>query len=125
MKRFLNAAAVALVAAAFFASGATKFAGAPPVVEIFARFGLPGWFMLVTGAVEIVGALGLIAPARRARFFGAMLLCPTMIVGAGFHFAFDPLSAAIPAILLACATAAITARNAGAPVTGGPKGAQF
>ena len=112
MKKILNAAAVALAAATFFAAGAAKFAGAPPIVEVFDRFGLPAWFMLVTGAVEIVGSVALIAPSSRARFFGAMLLCTTMIVGAGFHFAFDPPAAAIPAIFLACATAAIAARNA-------------
>lgn len=116
-------AAVALVAAAFIASGVAKFAGAAPVVEVFNRFHLPGWFMLVTGAIEIFGALGLVAPSRRARFAGALLLCATMIVGAGFHFAYDPPSAAIPALILAIATAAIGVRNAGSGHAGAGQGA--
>jgi len=39
-----------------------------------------------------------------------------MIVGAAFHVAFDPPPAAIPAILLALATGAIAAANAGGNV---------
>lgn len=114
--KFLKTAMVFSVAFVFLAAGISKFAGAPGVVEIFERFGLPRWFMLATGAIELIGALSLLAPARRARFFGGALLSVTMIVGAAFHVAVDPPPAAIPAILLALATGAIAAANAGGNV---------
>ena len=52
----------AIVAAAFFAAGAAKLAGADYMVELFNDIGVGQWFRYVTGAVEVAGALALVAP---------------------------------------------------------------
>lgn len=51
-----------LVAAAFFAAGSAKLAGADYMVELFNDIGVGQWFRYVTGAVEVAGALALVAP---------------------------------------------------------------
>jgi putative oxidoreductase len=51
-----------VVAAAFFAAGATKLAAAPFEVQLFAQLGLGQWFRVVTGVVQIVGAFALVYP---------------------------------------------------------------
>lgn len=102
--RFFKLLAVIVVAAVFFAAGIAKFTSAPQVAAVFERFGLPTWFMLVTGAIEVAGAAALLTPWRRLRFLGASLLSVTMLAGAGFHVAFDPPLAAAPAIILALVT---------------------
>ena len=50
------------VAAAFFAAGTAKLAGADYMVELFNDIGVGQWFRYVTGAVEVAGALALVAP---------------------------------------------------------------
>lgn len=99
--RRLQIAVALLLAAIYLFAGAGKLLDAPIMQTQFRAFGLPLWFMKVTGAVEITGALSLMAPVALVRAIGAMALAVTMIVGAGFHFAFDPLAAALPALLLA------------------------
>ena len=44
------------VAAAFFAAGSAKLAGADYMVELFNDIGVGQWFRYVTGAVEVAGA---------------------------------------------------------------------
>ena len=44
----------------FLGSGGSKLAGAPDMVDDFDRFRYPQWFRVVTGAVEVGGALGLL-----------------------------------------------------------------
>ena len=49
------------------------------MVELFARLGAGQWIRYLTGALEVLGAVGLLFP--RATFYGAVLLA-TMMVGA-------------------------------------------
>ena len=49
------------------------------MVELFARLGAGQWIRYLTGALEVLGAVGLLVP--RATFYGAVLLA-TMMVGA-------------------------------------------
>lgn len=44
----------------FLFAGGVKFA--MPLDEMVAQSGLPGWLILLTGALELLGALGLILP---------------------------------------------------------------
>lgn len=44
----------------FLGSGGSKLAGANDMVDDFDRFRYPQWFRVVTGALEVGGALGLL-----------------------------------------------------------------
>jgi putative oxidoreductase len=65
-----------MLAIAFVAAGCAKLAGVPAMVQVFEAIGLGQWFRLVTGAVEITGAILLVAP--RTIGLGAALLTATM-----------------------------------------------
>lgn len=66
-----------LVAAAFFMAGGAKLAGAPTMVDLFAKIGVGQWFRYATGTLEVVGAIGLLIP--RIGRYAALLLCVVMI----------------------------------------------
>ena len=65
------------LALAFGAAGAAKLAGAPPMVLIFEDIGVGQWFRLVTGGIEVAGALMLLR--LQSVFWGAALLACTMV----------------------------------------------
>src|SRR5258705_450546 len=87
-----------VVAAAFFAAGSAKLAGASSMIQMFDQIGVGQWFRIVTGLVEIFGAIALLYPGIAA--FG--------VFGLGFTRggAFSPLlfvllsTPAPPAVLL-------------------------
>ncbi len=72
-----------LAAAAFIAAGSAKLAGVPQMVDIFQQIGIGQWFRYVTGGIEVVAGLALLAPAFAA--FGAVALVATMIGAAVTH----------------------------------------
>lgn len=55
-----------VVAAAFLAAGGAKLAGVPVMIQIFDQIGVGQWFRILTGVVEIVGAVALIYPGMAA-----------------------------------------------------------
>lgn len=65
-----------LLAITFAAAGGAKLAGVPAMVQVFDAIGIGQWFRIVTGTVEIAGAILLIAPATVA--YGAALMTVTM-----------------------------------------------
>jgi putative oxidoreductase len=67
------------------AAGAMKLTGPQPMVENFARWGYPPWFLYVTGAIEVAGAVGLFIP--RVAPFAALLLGCTMVGAVITHVA--------------------------------------
>lgn len=71
------------LALVFFSAGGTKLAGTQMHLEHFALWGLPLWFMYLTGALEFSGALLLLAP--RFRFYGTSLLAGVMIGAVIIH----------------------------------------
>jgi len=73
----------AVVAAAFLAAGAAKLTAAPYMVQLFAQIGLGQWFRIVTGSVEIVGALTLFYP--RLASVGGLWLGGTMVFAVLTH----------------------------------------
>lgn len=63
----------------FLMAGAGKVAGDEEMVSAFAVIGIGQWFRIVTGALEVIGAIGLLIP----RFSGlAALLLSAVMVGA-------------------------------------------
>lgn len=86
-----------LVAAAFFAAGAAKLAGAAYMVQLFEQIGLGQWSRYATGIVEIIGALSLIVPGLIA--FGGLWLGGTMVFAVLTHV-FVLHTSPVPAIVL-------------------------
>ena len=72
-----------VVALAFAATGVAKLAAWSPYPENFLRWGLPSWFMVVAGIIEVVGALLLMIP--QTRVVGAGVLVVAMLGALGVH----------------------------------------
>ena len=88
-----------VVAAAFFAAGLAKLAGVPFMIQVFDQIGVGQWFRIVTGVVEIVGALALVYPGMAA--IGGLWLGFTMVCAVATHIFVLPSSPAPAAVLLA------------------------
>jgi uncharacterized membrane protein YphA (DoxX/SURF4 family) len=93
-----------VVAAAFAAAGAAKLAGVPFMVQLFGQLGFGQWFRIVTGIVEITGALALLYPRTAA--LGGLWLGATMFFGTLTHL-FILHTSPVPAIVLGLANALI------------------
>ena len=95
-----------MLALAFLLTGVTKVMGAKMQVENFEKWRYPQWFRVVTGLVEVVGAIGLIIGIwfPMVAVSAAILLVATMI-GAVYTDLFrgDRPKAVAPAILLGMA----------------------
>ncbi|WP_227357140.1 DoxX family protein [Haladaptatus salinisoli] len=84
------------------ASGGVKFIRTDFHTTQFDQFGYPQWFLIVTGGVEVLGGLGLLAGLVFAPILGVLggfLIATTMIGAILTHLVRvdDPLSASIPA----------------------------
>jgi putative oxidoreductase len=86
-----------IIAAAFLAAGAAKLAGVPFMVDLFAQIGLGQWFRVVTGVVEIAGAVALLVPGLAS--IGALWLGGTMVGAVATHL-FVLHTSPVPAIVL-------------------------
>ena len=86
-----------IVAAAFLAAGVAKLAGAPFMVETFEQIGAGQWFRIVTGVVEVVGAIALLVPGLAS--VGALWLGGTMVGAVATHL-FVLHTSPAPAIVL-------------------------
>ena len=91
-----------VVGLAFLAAGASKLAGAPPMVAMFARIGFGQWFRILTGLLEVAGAIGLFVP--RFTVYGASLLAVVMVGAIGFHLTILGGNPAPPIVLLLLAS---------------------
>lgn len=87
----------AVVALAFFAAGSAKLAGVAYMVQLFSQIGIGQWFRIVTGLVEVSGAIALVYP--RLASLGGLGLAATMFVGTLIHL-FVLHTNPIPAIVL-------------------------
>lgn len=87
----------AVVALAFFAAGSAKLAGVAYMVQLFSQIGIGQWFRIVTGLVEVAGAIALISP--RLVPLGGLWLAATMFVGTLLHL-FVLHTNPVPAIVL-------------------------
>jgi putative oxidoreductase len=106
--RYLSWTLQILAAAAFLAAGGAKLAGVPMMVAIFDQIGVGQWFRIVTGLVEVIGAIALLVPVTAA--FGGVLLAITMSVGALIHL-FVIGGSPLPATVLLVVTATIGCLN--------------
>ena len=72
-----------VVGLAFLAAGGSKLAGAPAMVAMFAKIGFGQWFRILTGLLEVAGAIGLLVP--RFAVYAASMLAVVMVGAIGFH----------------------------------------
>ena len=86
-----------ILAAAFVAAGSAKLAGVPYMVELFNQIGIGQWFRVVTGIVEIAGAIALVFPGLAS--VGALWLGGTMVFAVATHV-FVLHTSPVPAIVL-------------------------
>ena len=86
-----------IIAAAFLAAGLAKLAGVPYMVELFGQIGLGQWFRVVTGVVEVTGAVALLVPGFAS--IGALWLGFTMVGAVTTHL-FVLHTSPVPAIVL-------------------------
>ena len=86
-----------ILAAAFLAAGSAKLAGVPFMVELFEQIGLGQWFRVLTGVVEVTGAVALLVPGLAS--IGALWLGFTMVCGVATHV-FVLHTNPVPAIVL-------------------------
>ncbi|MFC5471045.1 DoxX family protein [Cohnella suwonensis] len=105
-----------LLGLAFLGAGFGKVSGSKMHVEGFKKWGLPQWFRVFTGLVEIVGAAGLIVgywePSWAA--LAGLGLGVTMVVAMLVHVRIkDSMKETMPSILLAILSLVVFAIQAG------------
>jgi len=93
-----------IVAAAFVAAGSAKLAGVPYMVELFNQIGAGQWFRIITGVVEVTGAIALVFPGLAS--IGALWLGGTMVFAVATHL-FILHTSPVPAIVLGLLNALI------------------
>ena len=86
-----------ILAAAFVAAGSAKLAGVPYMVDLFNQIGLGQWFRVVTGIVEITGAIALVFSGLAS--IGAVWLGGIMVFAVATHVIILHTSP-VPAIIL-------------------------
>lgn len=87
----------------FIGSGMTKLLGIQSQVDNFARWGYPGWFRLLTGAIEVSAAVLLIVSVLVGRLatIGALLIVGVMCGALYTRIANnEPVSTIVPPIIL-------------------------
>lgn len=84
-----------ILALIFVSAGYSKVSGQEMMVQSFILFGLPDWFRLTIGTLEILGGVLLLVPAfTGTSAFGLSII---MIGAVASHAMFTPLEGAIPA----------------------------
>jgi putative oxidoreductase len=93
-----------IIAAAFLAAGFAKLAGVPFMVDLFAQIGLGQWFRVVTGVVEVTGAVALLIPGLAS--IGGLWLGGTMVGAVATHL-FVLHTSPAPAVVLGLLNAVV------------------
>ena len=96
-KNFITWIITILLSLIFMGAGFAKLSGAGEMVQVFSLFGLPHWFRLAIGGLEVVGALFLLIPILTGcAAFGLSII---MIGAITCHVMFTPLTQGIPAVV--------------------------
>ncbi len=87
---------------AFVFVGGAKLVQAKPLKDQFSEFGLPGFFLLLVGAFEVLGGIGLQFPALTASAAAGLLIL--VVLAMYNHYKVKhPLQSYIPALVLGSA----------------------
>jgi uncharacterized membrane protein YphA (DoxX/SURF4 family) len=87
-----------LLAFVFFAVSGAKLLSVPAFVQEFHHIGLGQWFRYLTGALEVIGAVGILVP--KFSRWAALLLAVVMIGAIVAHLTVLHSSPALPTALL-------------------------
>ena len=87
-----------LLALVFLAAGGAKLAGVSMMVQVYDFIGVGQWFRIVTGLVEVAGAVALLIPGFAG--LAALWLAATMVGAVIAHLVVLPTPAAPAAVLL-------------------------
>ncbi|MEM7267959.1 MAG: DoxX family protein [Pseudomonadota bacterium] len=109
--KYATWAAMAVVTLVMLMGGIMKLTGAEMAHQSFADLGLPSWFGYFIGICEVAGAIGLWL--RRTSMLAAVGIALIMIGAVYYHFAFPPISAGVPAIVVLLCSAWIVSRRGG------------
>ena len=83
----------------FLLAGGLKLRGTSSQVDNFAHWGYAAWFLYVVGAIEVVGAIGLLVP--RLAGFAILLLGGTMLGASLTHLVHHEMKAVpVPLVVL-------------------------
>ena len=108
----LTKAPQVLLGAAFLGAGGQKLAGTDQMIEDFDRYGYPQWFRVVTGTVEVAGAVGMLAGLFRPAVtpLAGLLLSATMAGALATHVRLkDPAKNMVPPSVLLAMSGAVLA----------------
>ncbi|MBF7029981.1 DoxX family protein [Staphylococcus kloosii] len=102
-----------LLALFFFMTGSKIATG--KMAEEFRRFGFPSFFNLLTGSIELIGALGMligiwfpiVAIIAGLLIFGTMLVAALTLI----FIAKDPIKKSVPAMILCILSIVVTLYN--------------
>ncbi len=98
------------LAALFGYAGTQKLMADPHMVEVFAKVGIGQWFRLVTGSLEIAGAIGLLVP--RLAVPAAAGLAGVMVGATVAHLTrLDSSPTLAVALLVACCAVVVIERR--------------
>ncbi len=97
--------AIVLLALPMGAAGVGKLMGVSMLHQSFQLMGLPEWFGYFIGLCELSAAVGLLIPRLSAA--AALGIVGIMLGAVGFHVAYTPLSAGVPALVLGLLAVAV------------------
>jgi putative oxidoreductase len=106
LKKYGLLALKVLAGATFLAAGIAKLMGAEMMVATFDAVGVGQWFRIVTGLIEVSGAILLFIPGKQA--FGAGMLMVTMVGAMLSHIVILGADTMLPSVVLFVITAIIT-----------------
>lgn len=110
--KYVTWAAMAIVTLVMVMGGGAKLMGNEFAHKSFADLGLPGWFGYFIGACELAGGIGIWL--RKTSMWAAAGVAAIMAGAVYYHYAFPPISAAVPAlVVLACALFVVSRRGGG------------
>ena len=99
-RNYITWALTILLALAYLGAGYAKVSGQEMMVKGFTSYGLPDWFRVAIGTLEIIGGILLLIPAFTGMAaFGLSLI---MLGALACNAMFTPASAGIPALVFFC-----------------------
>ncbi|MFC3800837.1 DoxX family protein [Cohnella sp. GCM10012308] len=90
--------------------GVTKLTGSKNFVDMFDSLKLPQWFRVVTGVVQLIGAIGLVIGYWKPEvlLWAGIWIAFTMFVAVLAHFRVKhPASSAVPALFITLVAASL------------------
>ena len=104
-KQLILTISAVILAAVFLMFGAGKFMDPAKWIDKFMNWGLPEWFVSVSGALEIAGAIGLLIPVVRG--VAGIALALFMIGAVGTHVVHAEIGMIFVASAIMLASAAV------------------